>query len=47
LESVTLDAAGNLVLADTFKQPGACVVAERNGTFFGQNMIAGDICTVA
>lgn len=45
-ESVTFDAAGNLVLADTFNNR-VRVVAVRTGTFFGQNMIAGDIYTIA
>jgi DNA-binding beta-propeller fold protein YncE len=45
-ESVTLDRAGNLVLADTFNHR-VRVVAVRNGTFYGQNMIAGHIYTVA
>ncbi|HUZ51568.1 MAG TPA: hypothetical protein VMU94_03450 [Streptosporangiaceae bacterium] len=45
-ESITFDAAGNLVLADTFNNR-VRVVAVRDGTFFGQKMIAGDIYTVA
>jgi hypothetical protein len=45
-ESVTLDAAGNLVLADAFNNR-VRVVAVSNGTFYGQTMIAGDIYTVA
>jgi trimeric autotransporter adhesin len=45
-ESVTLDADGNVLLADTFNNR-VRMVAERNGTFYGQKMVAGDIYTVA
>jgi len=45
-ETVTLDAAGNLVLADTSNNR-VRVVAVRTGTFYGQKMIAGDIYTIA
>ena len=44
--SVALDAAGNLVISD-FYNLRIRVVAERNGTFYGQAMTAGDIYTVA
>jgi len=43
---VTTDAAGNLVIADSFHNR-IRVVAERTGTFYGQPMTAGDIYTVA
>jgi sugar lactone lactonase YvrE len=45
-ESVTIDSAGNLVLADTFNNR-VRVVAVRSGTFYGLKMIAGRIYTVA
>ena len=41
---VTLDAAGNLVIADSDR---IRVVAATTGTFYGQPMTAGDIYTVA
>jgi uncharacterized protein YheU (UPF0270 family) len=52
---VAVDAAGNIVIADegtpTFPGPErgsrVRVVAESNGTFYGQPMTAGDIYTVA
>ena len=43
---VTVDAAGNLVLADTGNHV-VRVVAEKAGTFYGQAMTAGNIYTVA
>ena len=43
--SVTVDGAGNLVIAD--QQTAGRVVAETTGTFYGQPMTAGDIYTVA
>jgi trimeric autotransporter adhesin len=43
---VTVDAVGNLVIADTFHKR-IRVVAENTGTFYGQHMITGDIYTVA
>jgi len=43
---VTVDAAGNLVIADTGNDR-VRVVAERTGTFYGQAMTAGDIYTIA
>jgi secreted PhoX family phosphatase len=43
---VQLDAAGNLVLADGSAN-GIRVIAEHNGTFYGQQMTAGDIYMVA
>jgi trimeric autotransporter adhesin len=43
---VAVDAAGNLVVADTDNQV-VRVVAARTGTFYGQAMTAGDIYTVA
>ena len=43
---VTADAAGNLLIADTFNQR-VRVVAVGTGTFYGQAMIAGDIYTIA
>ena len=44
--SVVTDAAGNLVLADTDNNR-IRVVAATSGTFYGQDMTAGDIYTVA
>jgi hypothetical protein len=43
---VTVDAAGNLLIADTFHQR-VRVVAASTGTFYGQAMTAGHIYTVA
>ena len=43
---ITVDAAGNLVIADEFNNR-VRVVAEHTGTFYGQAMTAGDIYTVA
>jgi hypothetical protein len=43
---VSLDGAGNLVIADTLNER-VRVVAERTGTFYGQAMTVGDIYTVA
>jgi hypothetical protein len=43
---VTTDQAGNLVIADTHNQR-VRVVAVKSGTFYGRNMTAGDIYTVA
>jgi trimeric autotransporter adhesin len=43
---VAVDHAGNLVIADTHAER-IRVVAVRNGSFYGQAMIAGDIYTVA
>ena len=43
---ITVDAAGNLVIADEFNNR-VRVVAEHTGTFYGQVMTAGDIYTVA
>jgi trimeric autotransporter adhesin len=45
-QGVTVDAAGNLVLADSGNQR-VRVVAAKTGTFYGQAMTAGDIYTVA
>jgi hypothetical protein len=45
-EAVAVDAAGNLVIADTGNER-IRVVAEATGTFYGQAMTAGDIYTVA
>src|SRR5690242_7724598 len=45
-QSVTTDAPGNLVMADTFNER-IRVVAEKTGTFYGQAMTAGRIYTVA
>ncbi len=45
-EGVTLDAARNLVIADT-EDERIRVVATTTGTFYGQAMTAGDIYTVA
>src|SRR5205823_8124202 len=44
--AVTVDAAGNLVIADTYNNR-IRVVAATSGTFYGQAMTAGDIYTVA
>jgi len=56
-DDVAFDQAGNLVLADSGSPPGGSgdcpvgslvrVVAAATGTFYGQNMTAGDIYTVA
>jgi hypothetical protein len=46
VDSVTLDGAGNLVIADTFNNR-IRVLAERSGTFYGRAMTVGDIYTVA
>jgi hypothetical protein len=43
---VTVDTAGNVVIADTFNVR-VRVVAASTGTFYGQAMTAGDIYTVA
>ncbi len=43
---VSLDAAGNLLIADTGNER-IRVVAEHTGTFYGQQMTLGDIYTVA
>jgi hypothetical protein len=43
---VAVDAAGNLVIADT-SNDRVRVVAATTGTFYGQAMTAGDIYTVA
>jgi len=45
-DGVTVDAAGNLVIADTSNYR-VRVVAARTGTFYGQAMTAGDIYTIA
>src|ERR1700723_3259050 len=45
-EGVAVDAAGNLVVADTGHNR-VRVVAVSSGTFYGQAMTAGDIYTVA
>ena len=45
-EGVAADAAGNLLIADTFNQR-IRVAAASSGTFYGQAMTAGDIYTVA
>ena len=43
---VTVDAAGNLVIADTFADV-IRVAAGQTGTYYGQQMTAGDIYTIA
>jgi len=43
---LTLDSAGNLVIADYFNER-VRVVAASTGTFYGQAMTAGDIYTIA
>jgi len=45
-EGAAVDAAGNVVIADTFNHR-VRVVAASTGTFYGQPMTAGDIYTVA
>ena len=45
-QGVSLDPAGNLLVADTFNAR-IRVVAHRSGTFYGQAMTAGDIYTIA
>jgi len=45
-EGVAVDAAGNLIIADT-RNYAVRVVAASTGTFYGQAMTAGDIYTVA
>jgi len=45
-QGVSLDPAGNLLIADTFNAR-IRVVAHRSGTFYGQAMTAGDIYTIA
>ena len=45
-QDVTVDGAGNLVIADT-GSAAIRVVADRTGSFYGRHMIAGDIYTVA
>jgi hypothetical protein len=45
-EGVAVDAAGNLVIADSFNRR-VRVVAASTATFYGQSMRAGDIYTVA
>ncbi len=44
---VTVDGAGNLVIASPYKFYRVRVVAEHTGTFYGQAMTAGHIYTVA
>src|SRR6266568_6698180 len=46
LRGVAVDAAGNLLIADTFNRR-VRVVAHKTGTFYEQAMTAGDIYTVA
>ncbi|HEV2371440.1 MAG TPA: hypothetical protein VGS19_04650 [Streptosporangiaceae bacterium] len=43
---VGLDAAGNVLIADTFNDR-VRVVAEHTGTFYGRSMTGGDIYTIA
>ena len=45
-QGASVDAAGNLLIADTFNDR-IRVVAASTGTCYGQAMTAGDICTVA
>ncbi len=45
-EGVAVDSAGNLVIADTSNN-AVRVVAATTGTFYGQDMTAGDIYTIA
>jgi hypothetical protein len=45
-QGVTLDPAGNLLIADTFNTR-VRLVAHRTGTYYGQAMTAGDIYTIA
>ena len=45
-QDVTVDAAGNLVIADT-RNDVIRVVAGQTGTYYGQQMTAGDIYTIA
>ncbi len=45
-EGVTVDSAGNLVIADTYSNR-IRVVAEKTGSFYGKKMTAGHIYTVA
>ena len=45
-DAVTVDSAGNLVIADNFNQR-VRVVAAAGGTFYNQPMVAGNIYTVA
>ena len=45
-EAAAVDAAGNMVIADTFNSR-VRVVAASTGTFYGRAMTAGDIYTVA
>jgi sugar lactone lactonase YvrE len=45
-QDVTVDRAGNLVIADT-GNAAIRVVADRTGRFYGRHMVAGDIYTVA
>jgi hypothetical protein len=45
-DGVTVDHTGNLVIADTFNNR-IQVVAARTGTHYGQQMVAGDVYTIA